>query len=118
MNLGKIKKIFNFKNIINSPKNKLREIWEKRQYRKDTISDENWYIKTAIACEDVSDAVLREDDGASQKITQVASAKLGSVGTSVGIFSIASILDRSDSIISKILGIDLGMPRVLYLSNL
>ena len=97
MNLGKIKKIFNFKNIINSPKNKLREIWEKRQYRKDTISDENWYIKTAIACEDVSDAVLREDDGASQKITKVASAKLGSVGTSVGIFSIASILGTAST---------------------
>ena len=83
INSGMIKKI-NLKKIINSPKEILREIWAKRQYRKDTISDENWYIKTAIACEDVSDAVLREDNGAIQKITKAASAKLGSFGTSVG----------------------------------
>mgnify|MGYP000940313295 FL=1 len=96
INFGKIKKI-NLKKIIESPKEKLRKIWEKRQYRKDTVSDENWYIKTAIASEDVSDAVLREDNGASQKITKVASAKLGSVGTSVGIFSLASIIGTAST---------------------
>ena len=91
INFGIIKKL-NLKKVIDFPKNKLREAWEKHQYRKDTISDENWYIKTAIACEDVSDAVSREDNGASQKITKAFAGKLGAAGTSVGIFSIASLL--------------------------
>ncbi len=96
INFGVIKKI-NLKIIIESPKEILRKIWGKRQYRKETVSDNNWYIKTAIACEDVSDAVLREDNGSSQKITKIASAKLGSVGTSVGIFSLASILGTAST---------------------
>ena len=96
INFGIIKKI-NLKKFIDSPKEKLSKFWEKRQIRKETISDDNWYIKTAIASEDVSDAVLREDNGASQKITKVASAKLGSVGTSVGIFSLASIIGTAST---------------------
>ena len=96
INFGILKKTY-LKILIDSPKEKLSKFWEKRQIRKETISDDNWYIKTAIASEDVSDAVLREDNGASQKITKVASAKLGSVGTSVGIFSLASIIGTAST---------------------
>ena len=77
------------KNFI---KNKLIKFTERFRRGRETISNDNWYIKTAIACEDVSDAILREDKGASQKITKVAAGKLGAAGTSVGIFSIASLL--------------------------
>ena len=37
INFGIIKKL-NLKKVIDFPKNKLREAWEKHQYRKDTIS--------------------------------------------------------------------------------
>lgn len=85
------------KKIVDSPKKCFMKFWEKRQKRKETISDENWYIKTAIACEDISDAILREDNGTSQRITKVAAGKLGAGGASVGIISIASLLGTAST---------------------
>ena len=78
--------------MINYFKNKFREFTERYRRGKETISDDNWNIKTAIACEDVVDAITREENGASQKITKAFAGKLGAAGTSVGIFSIASLI--------------------------
>ena len=78
--------------MINYFKNKFREFTERYRRGKETISDDNWNIKTAIACEDVVDAITREENGASQKITKAFVGKLGAAGTSVGIFSIASLI--------------------------
>ena len=78
--------------MINYFKNKFRKFTERYRRGKETISDDNWNIKTAIACEDVVDAITREENGASQKITKAFAGKLGAAGTSVGIFSIASLL--------------------------
>ncbi len=78
--------------MIKYLKNIFRKSTERYRRGKETISNDNWYIKSAIACEDVADAVTREDNGASQKITKAFAGKLGAAGTSVGIFSIASLL--------------------------
>ena len=43
--------------MINYFKNKFREFTERYRRGKETISDDNWNIKTAIACEDVVDAI-------------------------------------------------------------
>ena len=56
------------------------------------VSKENWYRKSAQACEAVSDALLRKDKGVSKRIVKGISGKLGFTGTGVGIFSIASLL--------------------------
>jgi len=48
------------------------------------------YIELAEACEDANDALLREDGGTTSKMTKIAAAKLGAVGTSAGIFGIAA----------------------------
>jgi hypothetical protein len=64
---------------------------------KEPLSDMNWYTRAATACEDVSDAILREDKGTSTKITKSVAGKLGAAGTSVGIFSIASILGTAST---------------------
>ena len=78
--------------MINFFKNKFRKFTERYLRGKETISDDNWNIKTAIACEDVVDAITREENGASQKITKAFAGKLGAAGTSAGIFSIASLI--------------------------
>lgn len=61
------------------------------------ISDENWYIKSAQACESVSDSILREESGVSKRIVKTVSGKLGFAGTGVGIFSVASLLGTAST---------------------
>ncbi len=61
------------------------------------ISDENWYRKSAQACEAVSDALLREETGVSKRIVKSISGKLGFAGTGVGIFSVASLLGSAST---------------------
>ncbi|MGH1454101.1 MAG: hypothetical protein ACRBBV_13115 [Paracoccaceae bacterium] len=56
------------------------------------ISDENWYKRSAEACEGVRDALLREETGFSNKLVKGVSGKLGFAGTGAGIFSVASLL--------------------------
>ena len=65
--------------------------------KRNSVSDKNWYIKFATACEGISDAVLWEKKGASYKIAKVAAGKLGVAGTSVGIFSIASLFGSAST---------------------
>jgi len=64
---------------------------------KEPTSKENWYKRAAQSCEDVTDSILREDSGTSTKITKAVAGKLGAAGTSVGIFSIASLLGTAST---------------------
>jgi hypothetical protein len=48
------------------------------------------YGQTASACEEVNDALLGETNGTTSKMTKIAAAKFGAVGTSAGIFGIAA----------------------------
>jgi len=48
------------------------------------------YTETAKTCEDVNDALLRETRGTTAKMTKIAAAKFGAIGTSAGIFGIAA----------------------------
>jgi len=68
---------------------------QKRKFK--PVSDGNWFIKAALACEGASDAVLREGKGASTRIAKGVAGKLGAAGASVGIFSIASILGTAST---------------------
>ncbi len=48
------------------------------------------YGETAAACEEVNDALLRESNGTTSRMTKIAAVKFGAVGTSAGIFGIAA----------------------------
>lgn len=61
------------------------------------LSIENWYIKAAQACEATGDALLRESSGASSKIVRILSGKLGAIGTSASMFSLASLLGTAST---------------------
>lgn len=67
----------------------------KRRY--EPISDSNWYGKSASALEGVRDALLREKPGASNRVIRVAMGKLGMAGTTVSIFSIASLFGTAST---------------------
>ncbi len=82
-------------------KDALRNHWntfvdnQKRKF--EPVSDSNWFMKAAVACEDTSDAILRGDKGASTRVAKGVAGKLGAAGASVGIFSIASILGTAST---------------------
>lgn len=61
------------------------------------IDNNNSYRRASMACESVSDAILHENSGTSTKIAKGTVGKLGAVGTSVGVFSIASILGTAST---------------------
>lgn len=63
----------------------------------DDISPENWYRRTAKACEACSDATLRDKDGTSAKIVRVIAGKVGVAGTSAGIFGLATVLGTAST---------------------
>jgi hypothetical protein len=67
----------------------------KRKY--EPVSESSWYFKAKIACQDVSDALLRQEKGLSSKIVKGVAGKLGAAGASVGIFSIASLLGSAST---------------------
>ena len=48
------------------------------------------YTEVAEVCEDINDALVRENSGATSKMTRLAAAKLGAIGTSAGIFGVAA----------------------------
>lgn len=64
---------------------------------KTEISDQNWYLKTAQSCENVADSILRENKGTSAKVTKSVVGKIGVAGTSVGVFSLASIVGTAST---------------------
>jgi hypothetical protein len=78
---------------MGSMKNKLSQKvgWPRRKEVR-SVSTENWYIKAAVACESTSDALLRRKQGATSRATKLLAGKLGAVGTSVGIFALASFI--------------------------
>ena len=82
------------KDILKSHWNKF---FDNQKQKFQPLSFDNWFMKSALACEDTSDAILREEKGASTKITKGIAGKLGAAGTSVGIFSIASILGTAST---------------------
>ena len=73
--------------------------WSHEQWHAatDETNKENWYLRSAKACENVSDAVMGNPDGLSSKISKSAAFKLGGAGASVGIFSVASLLGTAST---------------------
>jgi hypothetical protein len=57
----------------------------------------NWYRRTAEACEKVGDAILHEKSGISGRIVKTVTGKLGFVGTTAGMFSLASLLGTAST---------------------
>ena len=82
------------KEIIKSRFEKAVDDYKRKQ---EPVSVNNWYFNAASACEDVSDAILRDKNGASTKIAKGVAGKLGAAGTSVGVFSIASLLGTAST---------------------
>ena len=68
---------------------------QKKKY--ESLSADNWFLKAAVACEGTSDALLREEKGASTRVAKGVAGKLGAAGASVGIFSIASLLGTAST---------------------
>ena len=60
-------------------------------------TQENFYEKGATALEDLVDALLIEKRGTSARIVRAVSVKLAAAGTTVGLFSIASILGTAST---------------------
>lgn len=71
----------------------------KKKWRASTeeTNEGNWYIRSANACDGALDAVTGNPDGVSSKVSRGLAAKLGAVGTSAGIFSIASLLGTAST---------------------
>lgn len=61
------------------------------------VTDNNWYGRAAESCEQVSDAILREKSGISGRIVKGIAGKLGFVGTTAGMFSVASLLGTAST---------------------
>ena len=76
---------------------KYNEAIDSYKKSQEPLSNENWYQHSIKACENVSDALMREDSGTSRKVTKAVAGKLGVAGTSVGIFSIASLLGTAST---------------------
>ena len=64
---------------------------------KEPTSKQNWYEHAAEACEDISDAVDKREKGWSRRIVTGLAGKLAGVGTSVGLFSVASLLGTAST---------------------
>jgi hypothetical protein len=73
------------------------ESYESYKFQNSEVTPENWYLKTAIACEDVTDSLLRNSKGSSEIATKAFVGKLGAAGTSAGIFSLASIFGTAST---------------------
>ena len=55
------------------------------------------YTEAAEACEGINDALLREEGGTTAKWSKVATAKLGAIGTSAGIFGVAATVGTAST---------------------
>lgn len=60
------------------------------------VSADNWYERTASACENLADAIMWET-GWTNKIVKVASAKLGAVAVPASIFSVAALVGTAST---------------------
>ena len=55
-----------------------------------SVNQRTLCAEVAESCEGVNDALLREEGGATSKMTKFAAVKLGAIGTSAGIFGVAA----------------------------
>jgi hypothetical protein len=55
------------------------------------------YSEIAEACEDVNGALLRKEGGTTAKVTKFATAKLGAIGTSAGIYGVAATVGTAST---------------------
>lgn len=60
-------------------------------------SAENWYDKAALSCEQTVDALLNQASGTAGRVVRGLAVKLGGVGATAGIFSIASIFGTAST---------------------
>lgn len=60
-------------------------------------SADNWYEKAALSCEMTVDALLNQASGTAGRVVRGLAAKLGGVGATAGIFSIASIFGTAST---------------------
>lgn len=61
------------------------------------MSAENWYDKAALSCEQTVDALLNQASGTAGRVARGLAAKLGGVGATAGIFSIASLFGTAST---------------------
>lgn len=91
----------NFKNdihlLLDKSEEKSKEIYGNLNHKYGTLTNENWYYKAALTCEEVSDSIQRETNGTSQKVVNGVIGKAGAVGTTAGIFSIAAALGTAST---------------------
>jgi len=73
------------------------EKWEDGQESLAPLSGDNWYIRTAEACDDIRDAMLNRKSGYSEKVAKAVIGKLGFVGAPAAIFSIAALLGTAST---------------------
>jgi len=78
-------------------KEKVDQSIDEYKKSKEPISDKNWYSKAASTFEELNDSLLREDSGTSNKITKSLAGKIGMAGTSIGIFSLASLVGTAST---------------------
>lgn len=76
---------------------KSKELYTILNHKYGILSQNNWYYKSALTCENISDAIQRESNGTSQKIVNGVVGKAGAVGTSAGIFTIAAALGTAST---------------------
>ena len=73
------------------------EKWDDAQENLAPLSADNWFIRTAEACDDTRDAILNCRSGHSEKVAKVVVGKLGFVGAPAAIFSIAALLGTAST---------------------
>lgn len=61
------------------------------------ISKDNWYQKAADACEEISDIFLPAEASIKGRVQNIIAAKLGGVGATAGIFSLASLIGSAST---------------------
>ncbi len=61
------------------------------------ISSQNWYQKAADVCADLSDIFLPQENRIKGRLQNIVSAKLGGIGATAGIFSLASLVGTAST---------------------
>ena len=83
--------------IIDKSEEKSKKVLHNFNHKYGKLSHDNWYYNAALTCEEISDALQKEEKGTSQKIVNGVVGKAGAIGTSAGIFSIAAGLGTAST---------------------
>lgn len=67
------------------------------QRRRGPPSEQDWYLAAATSCEGVSDAILRDKSGTSERVVRAAAGKLGAIGVPAAIFSVAALIGTAST---------------------